>query len=68
MGVSEWTCPECGAVHKRDINAAINIRNEGKRIFMEYFREWLEEDKKSRDRAEAKHKARVNKKKVTVAA
>lgn len=68
LGVSEWTCPKCGAVHKRDINAAINIRNEGKRIFEEYFREWLEEDKKSRDKAEAKHKARVNKKKVTAVA
>lgn len=34
LSIRQWKCPNCKVVHDRDINAAINIRNEGMRIVL----------------------------------
>ncbi|MEU3917994.1 RNA-guided endonuclease TnpB family protein [Streptomyces sp. NPDC029004] len=33
VSVREWTCQECGVAHDRDENAAVNLRDEGMRLY-----------------------------------
>ena len=35
LQIRKWTCPNCDAVHDRDVNSAINVRNEGLRVLQE---------------------------------
>ncbi|MFD5541364.1 RNA-guided endonuclease InsQ/TnpB family protein [Streptomyces sp. NPDC127079] len=32
VSVRQWTCSGCGALHDRDVNAAVNLRDEGLRL------------------------------------
>ena len=46
LGLSDrtYTCPACGNTMDRDVNAAVNIREEGKRIFPDYLKKILQEE------------------------
>lgn len=33
VSVRQWTCTECGVAHDRDVNAAVNLRDEGMRLY-----------------------------------
>ncbi len=33
LDVRQWTCPDCGTVHDRDVNAALNVKAAGLAVF-----------------------------------
>ncbi len=61
LDTTGWICPKCGVVHDRDENAAVNICREGRRIFLAYFRDVLNEKEKAEAKRKRKKKSRIEK-------
>ena len=59
-----YICPKCGCVIDRDYNAAVNIREEGKRIFLTYLKEAMEKAEEAKNRQEAVKERRQKKKRL----
>lgn len=59
-----YICPKCGCVIDRDYNAAVNIMEEGKRIFLTYLKEAMEKAEEAKIRQEAAKERRQKKKKA----
>ena len=49
-----YVCPACGNTMDRDVNAAVNICEEGKRIFTDYLKKILQEEQEAADKAKRK--------------
>ena len=49
-----YVCPACGNTMDRDENAAVNICEEGKRIFPDYLKKILQEEQEASDKAKRK--------------